>query len=252
MLSFLRALCDWIGKPGMVLPAKSYVSDPALVSRSTNAVRDRTWSGAQVDVEAVLAKVTQADPVVGLQLEVMLRFALRRKEAVMFCPALAEVPAHALPAGASPGDYLAFLRVKRGTKGGRVRYTAIRNDRQRQVLERALAAAPRPGMHIGRPGQSLKQALDRFSNVLRRCGVSRRQLGVTAHGLRHDFAADLYFELTDMPAPIKGSPANIDPAVMSAAYLEGARQLGHGRPRITGAYLGGRRPMVGQDRKSTA
>lgn len=245
-LSFLRALSDWIEKPGLVRPAQSYGCDPALVTRASNATRDRTWSAANVDVGQVVAEVGQIDAVVRLQLELILAFGLRRKEAVMFCPTLAEVPVFALPAGAGSERYLAFVRVKRGTKGGRVRYTAIRNDYQRDVLRRALAAAPHRGSHVGRPGLSLKQSLDRFSNVLHRCGVTQRALGVTAHGLRHEFASDLYYELTHVPPPIKGGMPSTDPAVMEHAYLEVAQQLGHGRARITGAYLGsrsdGRRP----------
>ncbi|MCS0592526.1 integrase domain-containing protein [Massilia norwichensis] len=241
-LSFLRSLAAWIGKAGLVLPGRRYVDDPSLVSRASNAVRDRTWSGAEVDRDEVIARVTRMDPTVGLQLEVMLAFGLRRKEAVMFSPALADVPSHALPDGVEAGAFLAFLRIKRGTKGGRLRYTAIRNDYQRQVLARALMVAPRPGMHIGKPGLTLKQSLDRFSNVLRRCGVSQRELGVTPHGARHEFGADLYFELAEVPPPIKGGAAALDPNSMTAAYLEVARQLGHGRARITGAYLGARRP----------
>jgi hypothetical protein len=142
----------------LMLPAKRYVDDPALVERSGNAQRDRTWSGAQIDIDAVLSTVHAADPIVGLQLELARAFGLRRKEAVTFAPALAEVPKHALPANAVAGDYLAFARVKRGTKGGRIRYTAIRTDYQKEVMARARAIAPRAGMHVGRPGQSLKQA----------------------------------------------------------------------------------------------
>jgi hypothetical protein len=56
-LSFLRSLCEWTGKPGLLRPARCYVDAPALVSRSTNATRDRTWSGANVDSQSVLAKV---------------------------------------------------------------------------------------------------------------------------------------------------------------------------------------------------
>jgi integrase len=237
-------LCIWIGKPGLVLPATRYVNDPALVKRTTNATRDRTWSNAQVDTRDVIERVTKVDAWVGLQLEVLTAFGLRRKEAVMFSPALAVVPRAALPIDSPAGNFLWFLRVKRGSKGGRLRFTAIRNEYQRDVLARALEIAPRPGMHIGQPGQSLEQALTRFSNVLRRCGVNKRDLGVTAHGLRHEFAADLYYELAEVPAPIKGGPAGADVPGLIAAYLEVARQLGHGRARITGAYLGS--PRAGQ------
>lgn len=239
-LSFLRVFSTWIGKPGLVLTPTAYVENPSLVTRRTVAVRDLSWAAADLDIKDVIDAVTRIDPFVGLQLEVMLAFGLRRKEAVMFAPGLAEVPAHALPPGAGDGQrYLAFLRIKRGTKGGRLRFTAIRNEHQRAALERARASASSITGHIGIPGRTLKQALDRFSNVLRSAGLSRKTLGVTAHGLRHQFASDLYIELTEVRPPVSGvRPTDAD--LMNAAYLEVARQLGHGRPQIAGAYLGKR------------
>lgn len=237
LLSTLRTFCQWIGKPGMVRSAEHYV-DKHLVKRTCNATRDKTWSVAGVDRAAIVAKVTQTDQVVGLQLEVMLAFGLRRKEAVMFCPTLACVPAYALPDGETSMPCVAFLKVKRGTKGGRVRYVAIRSEMQQDVYQRALKAAPHQGAHIGYPGKTLKQALDRFTNVLRKCGVTLEQLGVTPHGLRHEFACDLYYELTDALPPVKGGDPHLSREVMDAAYQEVARQLGHGRPQISGAYLG--------------
>jgi integrase len=236
-LSFLRALSAWIGKPGLVLPAEAYVA-PHLVARQTTAQRDRSWSGDAVDPAAVLAQVASPDPRTALILEVMLAFGLRRKEAVMFVPTLAEVPAHALPSSDDPGPYLAFLRIKRGTKAGRLRYTAIRHPSQAWTLERALEAAPNGG-HIGYPGLSLKQALRRFSNTLHRAGVNMKVLGVTGHGLRHQFAADLYVELAEVAPPVRGG-GPVDAETLRAAYLAVAEQLGHGRPQIAGAYLGRR------------
>lgn len=241
-LSILRVFAGWIGKPGMVLPAEAYVDNPALVQRSCCAKSDLSWSGNDVDIERVFSSVAKLDPFVAVQLELMLAFGLRRKEAVMFRPQLAQVPAHALPVGYPVGaQYLSFLRIKRGTKGGRLRYTAMRNPEQLRAFERALAVAPYQTSHVGRPGLSLKQALDRFSNVLRAAGVSRKLLGVTPHGLRHQFAGDLYFELTELQAPVRGGDIAGDPALVAAAYLEVARQLGHNRPAISGAYLGSRR-----------
>lgn len=236
-LSFLRVFARWIGKPGMIGRADTY-APRELVARSTAAQSDHTWEGNDVDAAEVLARVAARDPRTALILEVMLAFGLRRKEAVMFVPAHAEVPKYAVPANAQSGAYLAFLRVKRGTKGGRLRYTAIRNPAQVRALEHAREST-RDGGHIGYQGLSLKQALRRFSNMLYRAGVTRRLLGVTGHGLRHQFAADLYYELADVAPPVRGG-APVDADMMQAAYLEIAHQLGHGRPQISSAYLGAR------------
>ncbi len=73
---------------------------------------------------------------------------------------------------------------------------------------------------------------------MRKAGVTREQLGVTAHGLRHQFAQEFHVELTDVQAPVRGGDACADPATLNAALLEIARQLGHNRTAITCAYLG--------------
>ncbi len=238
-LSFLRVFASWIGKPGMVLAAERYVADPALVSRTYTASTDKSWAGNHVSADEAIAAVARIDEHVATQLNLMLHFGLRRKEAVMFCPHAALVPAHAIPASHPVSDqYVAFLRVKRGTKGGRLRFTAVRTDGQRRALELALRLAPYPSSHVGRPGLTLKQSLDRFDNVMRKAGISMKRLGVTPHGLRHQFAGDLFFDVTQLQAPVRGGGVLADPDVLKAAYLEVARQLGHNRPQISNAYLG--------------
>lgn len=238
-LSFLRVFSTWVGKPGMVLAPQRYVAEPSLVSRTYTAQADKSWSGNGVNAEDAIAAVARLDEHVAAQLSLMLHFGLRRKEAAMFCPHAAIVPAYAIPANHPVADqYVAFLRVKRGTKGGRLRFTAVRTEAQRRALDLARRLAPYPSSHIGRPGLSLKQSLDRFDNVMRKAGISMKQLGVTPHGLRHQFAGDLFFEITQLEAPVRGGDAAADPDVLKAAYLEVARQLGHNRPQISNAYLG--------------
>ncbi|MCG2583871.1 integrase domain-containing protein [Massilia sp. TS11] len=238
-LSHVRVFGAWIGKPGLVLPAGHYVADAGLVVRSYSARSDHSWCGQAVDAHSIVRRVAALDDHVAVQLHVMLAFGLRRKEAVMFNPRRAEVPAHALPCGHQhTGPYLAFLRVRRGTKGGRLRYVAVRTSFQRDALELAGRFVLHEDGHIGRPGLSLKQSLDRFSNVLRSVGISRRSLGVTPHGLRHQFAADLYFDLAAVQPPVRGGDPATDSETLRHAYLEVARQLGHGRPQISNAYLG--------------
>lgn len=239
-LSFLRVYATaWIGKPGMVRPLAHYVDDPARFERSYSATQDRSWEGSAVEFQSVVEKVAAIDARVAAQLALLLAFGLRRKEAVMFMPHSAVVGREDVPASQHPSDrYAVFMRIERGTKGGRLRFVAIRNDQQRAAIERALPFAPHVSSHLGNPGLTLKQSLKRFDNVMRKAGVTRKQLGVTAHGLRHQFAQEFHVELTDVQAPVRGGEACIDAAILKAALLEIARQLGHNRPQIVNAYCG--------------
>lgn len=239
-LSFLRVYAErWIGKPGMVRTLGHYVSDPARFRRAYSAERDRSWEGNAVDFERVVDTVAAIDARVAAQLGMLLAFGLRRKEAVMFVPRSAIVDGERcgspLPAGER---YVALLRVKRGTKGGRLRLVSVRTDAQRVALDRALAFAPHASSHLGHPDLSLAQSLKRFDNVLRKAGVTRAVLGVTAHGLRHQFAQDFHVALTGLDAPIRGGETCDDPRLLAEALQKIAHELGHNRPAITRAYLG--------------
>ncbi|WP_195763755.1 integrase domain-containing protein [Pseudoduganella rivuli] len=238
-LSFLRVFAGWIGKPGMVLDAEKYTKNPATVRRTYTVTKDKGWSGNGVDINTTIDAVAKLDEYVAVQLQMMIAFGLRRKEAIMFRPHAAEVPAYALPASCAVLDrYISFLRIKRGTKGGRLRFAAIRTPEQVKALAVARTVARFPHSHLGRPGLTLKQSLDLFSNVVRSAGITKKELGVTPHGLRHEFAGDLYFEIASIPAPVRGGDPCSDPDTLKAAYLEVANQLGHGRRQIVNAYLG--------------
>jgi integrase len=239
-LSFLRVYAGrWIGKPGMVYPLAAYVDEPARFKRSYAAKEDRSWEGNAVEFKGIVETVAAIDPRVAAQLALLLAFGLRRKEAVMFMPHIAVVRRENVPGTQHPSDrYAAFLRVERGTKGGRLRFVGVRNDDQRSALERALPFALHPSSHLGHPGLTLNQSLKRFDNVMRKAGVTKMQLGVTAHGLRHQFAQEFHVELTDLPAPVRGGDGCVGSETLQAALLEIARQLGHNRPQITSAYLG--------------
>ena len=247
-ISFLRAYAAWIGKPGLVKAAQVYADDPQLVKRSYCAKVDRSWAANGVDAVAMTERVRLIDQHVATQLRLMVAFGLRRKEAVMFSPGAAEVPAYALPGNHPPGErYVCFLRIKRGTKGGRLRFAAIRTEEQRSALAEATALARGKHGHVGRPGLSLKQSLDLFSNVVRQVGLTKKELGVTPHGLRHQFAGDLFFDIAHVRAPVRGGDALSDPDALQDAYRQVARQLGHNRPQISNAYLGS--PRMAKRRK---
>lgn len=238
-MSILRTFSGWIKKDGLVKAAEQYVEDPSLTRRTYSARQDKGWKAHGVDVRRKIDEVRGIDKHVAVQLQIMIAFGLRRKEAVMFSPRSAEVPAHAMPDAHPPGErYISFLRIKRGTKGGRLRFAAVRSEDQREALQEACQLARGPRGHIGRPGLTLKQSLDLFSNVVRQVGLTKKELGVTPHGLRHQFAGDLYFEIANVKAPVQDGEPLVDAAAMKDAYRQVARQLGHNRPQISNAYLG--------------
>lgn len=243
-LSFLRAFSNWVGKPGLVLPARHYVDDVSLVQPESTAKHDRTRDAHEADFDAILAEVRTVDPRVAVQLEVMKAFGLQRKEAILFSPSRAEVPAHALPVSPASGPFLVFVRIRKGTRGGKLRFTAVRTREQERALAHAREYAPAPGSHIGQPGLTLGQALKRFSNVLNRAGVNRKVMGITPHGMRHQFESDLVVELADIPPPIRGHEMHLGPEAVQSAILEAALQLS---PAIAGARPGPRRTSQQSD-----
>src|SRR6266542_1120892 len=60
-LSYLRTFATWIGRPGMVLPAESYVDDPRRIERSYAAATDKSWSAHGVIPDAKIAQVAAYD-----------------------------------------------------------------------------------------------------------------------------------------------------------------------------------------------
>ena len=234
-LSTLRVFCRWISKPGMVLVPERYVTDPALVRRTYVAQEDKSWTAQGVDAAEIVARVSAIDRFIAAMVDIILHFGLRKKEAAMLAPHWAVVPASMVPIANPMAAF--YLMLIEGTKGGRLRFVPIDTEAKRRAIDRAQQVAAHRYSHLGRPGHSLKQTLDRFSYVMRKVGVTKGQLRVTIHGLRHQFANDLYVALTEIQSPVRGGkPTDLQRHVV--ACLEISRQLGHARPQISTAYLG--------------
>lgn len=233
--SVIRIFCRWLGKEGMVEDAEKYVSDPALVTRSYLPVVDKSWTAKAVDPAAMFEVIKHISPVIAVALELELAFGLRRRESLMCKPIRAD-----------QGDYLS-IETNDGPKNGRARMVPIDTDQKRAVIDQAKAMVKSADMRLGellRDSRGnvlrLEQAVNRFNAVLKKSGITKRGLGVTAHGLRHQFANDQYELDLGQASPVRGGEGGSTPDAI-AARQKISLDLGHTRVSITSAYLGGLR-----------
>lgn len=237
-LSFLRGLASWLDKPGFIRDPAHYGLSLEQYQRHEYARRDKSWTAAGIDIEAVLGQVFAYDRHVGASLHLIHAFGLRRKESVMFRPHQCVVPFEAtgLPAEERQADD--YVRIKEGAKGGRLRFVPLDTPQRLAALALARAVAEGEDAHMGNPRHSLKKNLRRYDYVMAKFGVTAAMLGATGHGLRHEVMIDLYTAETGVAPPVRGGGA-VSPEVDKAARLAAARLAGHNRTRAAGAYLGG-------------
>jgi len=239
-VSILRRFLAWIGKENIVpkgrvwrqtLQAHGIVA--GTVGRSNIAELPKGWVDLGIDPKPIIAAVWKDEPVAGSCLEMMWAFGLRFNETVQNQPRLSD-----------KGEYLSIWR---GTKGGRMRevpFSTIAEKRawQHEVLERAKALADKhPKGTLSVRGLTLIQMKNRLRYLVRRYGVSKKELGISPHGLRHQFGTDLFRDLTGLPAPVlEQVPHEVyveNAAKVRWALLEVSRQMGHERPSISAAYI---------------
>jgi integrase len=236
--SYLRTFAGWIGKPGLVLPISAYISDETLYRRSYVGKHSKAWDDNGVVSAEVIAAVADFDERVAVQIELMKAFGLRCKEAVMFHPHQDIVTA--AQAGKSAGGAPEYLQLRRGTKGGRLRYVPVVTPGQMAAIEHARRVAPGENDSLSDPRYQLARAIRHQRYVMELFGLTKAMLGVTAHGLRHGYAAARY-EAEAGVAPPLATAERADAAVDLAARRQVSEALGHSRTQITSVYLGSSR-----------
>lgn len=222
-ISIFRLFAVWIGKSGMIQASVHYVSDPKSVTRSSIVTCDKSWSARGIDPVAVMDHAREIEPWVAMALCLQWVFGLRMRESLVFHPWL--------------GDLGQVVDINRGTKSGRQRTDPIIEPRQRLILDQAKAFVAGKDASIAPAALSLKKARNRFYTVLRKVGVTKKN-GLTAHGLRHEFANAYFAALAGYASPVQGGPVPSDKSIERYARLETAEALGHSRERITTHYLG--------------
>ena len=237
-LSFLRGLALWLGKPGFVRAPAHYGLSPEEYERNEYAQRDKSWTAAGIDIDAIVERVSAFDRYVGASLRLIRAFGLRRKESVMLRPHRCEVPFEATGLSSEERQADRYLRIKEGAKGGRLRFVPLDSEQRIGALTFAQALVHGDDGHLGDPRHNLKRNLRRFDYVMAKFGITAEVLGATAHGLRHEAMIDHYREKAGVAPPVRGGNG-VPPDVDAAARLSAARLAGHNRTRASGAYLGG-------------
>jgi DNA-binding NtrC family response regulator len=105
-------------------------------------------------------------------------------------------------------------------------------------LERALRLAEKTDVGSTIPdGYNLRQWKDHYYHVMKKHGVTRRALGITSHGLRHQNLQGLYARETGFEAPIKRPESRADLVAHRQALQIVVEAAGHSRPAKANAYL---------------
>lgn len=224
----VRMLTDWRAR---LKAAEDAAIEEALASGAP-------LPGSQVrtpddnELPVLVRKIAEEDSLVALQLCLMRAFGLRVREAHRLRPAL---------------DWRDDeLLIHRGSKGGRPRSLAltqiIKDDPEVEaLLAHAREVAEAQGGSMMPDTYTETQWRNHYYWTLRKCGVTRKALGITSHRLRHAMAQAQYELETGEPAPVKSAGLSSRDGKAGMAVLKGrqtiADLLGHGRADITRFYL---------------
>ena len=222
-LTYFRAFANWMGKTNLVARLEDYVDREANgLVRSYVALEDKSWEGNGVDAIAKIDEIAKTDPHVAAQLKLQAAFGLRVEESFLLRP---------VEAVRNPQ----MLSVTYGTKGGRDREVPV--GLKIQILVDAARLANGITGSMIPVGRSKPQWRDHYYYVLETHGVTKSGLGITSHGLRHQYLQQMYERLTGSPAPIKNAGTRPDRETHLAAMQQVVEAAGHSRATKANAYL---------------
>lgn len=239
LVTVMRRLLVWIGKPGALAAVDNIVRDADIGDRTYVVTTAKTLRSKGFSREELFETAAAKDKIFGLQVKMNVLFGLRRRESMFLNPSESD----------ENGER---LRVYRGTKGRRSRYVTIETDEQRAALAEAKAATYKycNGV-LTWPRLSENEAIARYKHFAREIGLTKKgYFQTTPHGLRHEFACDKYFRLTGYLAQVESGLA-VDPELDRGARKVLAEELGHGRIEVCGAYISSNRVVVSQADKRT-
>ena len=224
-----------IGKgPNFFKPLADYLPgvDPESLKVTAYVESSKSWSEHGIDVLSMIAKADEVDKSgkFGFILRMQLAFGLRLQEVLSCFP---------WKSGISGNSWNVYPSE---AKGARARVVEIKTLEQRKVLDLVLSKTGKNERlrwvtrRNGKVGD-LDWAEDRYYYYMRRLGLTKAELGVTGHGLRHMFAENAAIVAKFVSPSLGGTGAEMPKEQLKMVRLALSEMLGHSRLDIMNAYL---------------
>jgi len=208
------ACIRWLGeKIGKELP------DNKKLEIENRVYSDNTKNKAQEIDREKFNKLEQRHQ---FSIELQREFGLRLEESIKFQPSYAD-----------KGDKIILKST--WTKGGREREIPVRNDNQRNLIQKLHAFCGKNSLIP--KDKNYIQAKWSFEKATQKIGIKN------VHGFRHKYAQNRYQGLTEMQCPKSGGKTSkeLTPEQKTIDYqarMTISEELGHNREEITIQYLG--------------
>lgn len=254
-----RHFARWIDKPHLIKVFNAHLGKD-VCKRSPIAERDKSWAAAGVDLDKKLIEIMNVERWVGMALWCQHTFGFRKTEVLMFQPMndIRPVPFSEGPVVLgkkgrpvvpdmtdshwSQWKAGVDIHITRGTKGKRPRVLHIKrdNDDAKEVAWLILEDMRHNGDRetLGPSQFTLHHNAGTYDRVLRKFGITQKDLGITGHGLRAGFACDMLESYDIKPTVRGGDGQHKDPVKQRIAYKATTEAMGHGRISVIGAYAG--------------
>ena len=233
--SRLKIFCGWIGKPGIISPlgAIGHLNgvEPGQLKVTTVATRSKSWSANGVDIGEKIKEASLQDARHGAMLILAVAFGLRKKEQLKIKPLQAD-KGHYLEIDGSVaknGKYRS-IPVEHGTPEKDAFGKA-----QRWALDVAKKLCKK-NETLGWPGLTYRQSENKYYHYMKRLGLTKFDAGVTAHGLRAEFAENLLLLEGLMPPSLGGTAQQMPKGQRDKIMIGAAVKLGHNDLHTSSAY----------------
>jgi integrase len=244
LMTQLGKLQTWIKKTGMLKTTAVYLPevDPTAFKRKKIAEHSKSVSGNGYELETVITNADYIDLRFGAMVRMEVAFGLRREEALKIIPHL--------------DDKGSYFDIRKGVaKNGRERRIPIETHLQRQTLDYVKSLIPKrehlgwmdkpkqpkdksSSSHSEMRKQLLKRNEGRYNANMRKLGFTKKDTGVTGHGLRAEYSEDMALMKGFVPATLGGIKGQLDQETLDLARLQVAENMGHSRTSVTNAYYG--------------